>query len=226
MARETSVQEESPRVSTDEDRPGTRERLIAAASNVLARNPAGPVRLTEVLADADASPSSLYHFFGSLSGLVQEAKIARFEQTTLIEAYDTFKAAVLAATTRLQLADALDAYLEHMAGATRTPARRARASAVLSASSDDVIRDRLWETQVHLYTALIDVLSTAVDKGFISEEVDMLGLVHFTDALFFGYLLTEALDRPMLRSHWYRHARESIYVALFGDDGLALSRRT
>jgi AcrR family transcriptional regulator len=203
----------------------TRDRLLEAAARELDKNPAGPIRLTEVLKTADASPSSLYHFFGSLSGLVQEAKLVRYEQASLIAAFDSFSEAVSAAESREQFADALDEYLEHVAGPTRTPARRARASAVLAAANDADVRDRLWETQSHLYAALEGVLSSAVARGFVPAGIDTAGVVHFSDALFFGYLLSETLDQPRLREQWYRHARESIYVALFREDGFALSRR-
>lgn len=208
-----------------DDRSGTRDRLLSAATQALAKNPSGPVKLTEVLSEAKASPSSLYHFFGSLSGLVQEAKITRFEEAALVEAYDALRAGVVSATSREQVADAVDMYLEHLAGDTRTSARHARASAVLAASNDEDVQRRLLETQSHLYDALTEVLSTGIHKGFVSADVDMLGFVHFTDALFFGYLLSETLGREDLKRAWYGHARVAIYVALFGDEGLALSRR-
>lgn len=209
----------------DGQRVGTRERLLKAATKALAANPAGEVRLTDVLHEADASPSSLYHFFGNLGGLVREAKMARFGEASLIAAYDSFKAATLAATTREEFADALDVYLEHLAGPSRTAARRARASAVLAVYDDERLRERLWETQSHLYEALIEVLRVPVSKGLISDDIDMLGVVTFADGLFFGRLLSETSGPDAVREHWYRRARESLYVALFDADGLALARR-
>jgi AcrR family transcriptional regulator len=203
----------------------TRDRLIEAAARELDRNPAGPIRLTEVLRTADASPSSLDHFFGSLSGLVREARIARFEEASMVAAYEQFRSSVDGAISRVEFADALDSFLEHLAGPTRTPARRARASAVLAAANDAEVTERLWEAQSHLYAALSEVVEAAARKGFVSPDVHLDGVIHYSDALFFGYLLSETLDREDLRRHWHGHARESIYVALFREDGFALSRR-
>ena len=101
------------------------ERTIAAIET----GGEGAVKVATIAEDAGVSVISLYHFYGNREGLI-EAALAEMYRRTMAEFNETLAAGALAATSRDDVRDLVQALGDLIFTAERAPFRRVRARVI------------------------------------------------------------------------------------------------
>lgn len=202
----------------------TKAALLAATIEILDEVGEANTRLEEILRRAGASPSSLYHHFGSLRGLVEEAQIQRFAGLALRRT-DEFASQVDSLDTPESFAAAADFWTDEIFDAQYKMSRRARADALGSSFSNPEFASRIGRALTDAHRRLAEVLDASPSRRHLRPDFDALTFAAMFDALMFSRVLIELDDDPAVGRSWNRSAREMIYVLLFGDRAHDLLRR-
>lgn len=168
----------------------TRERLLTAAVAVLVTRGADAVRIDEILVMADASASSLYHYFGDRQGLIDAAVAVVNEQLAASEdpghLDDGF-----AATSTDEFCDYIVQQLRRAATSDVNRSRRVQrvrlsAAAIGRQPADDTQFQTLMTTTI---AALFDDAKT---RHLINPELDSFAYCAWFQGMVLGQLLIES----------------------------------
>jgi AcrR family transcriptional regulator len=183
------------------------------------------IRLERILELTDASPSSLYHHFGNLRGLIEEAQIHRFI-TVVTQNFNDFETATQNITSRGEFCVVIEAMFAAFTNTKREAIRFARANALGSAFMREEFGERLAKAQLEsIKTGAVLLDRLRVDK-ILRPDFDSEAFLAWFDGQFFGRILTEITHDSVLLRKWDSVAREAVYVALFGVDGIDLAKRS
>lgn len=203
----------------------TKAALLAVTMEILDEVGEANVRLEEILKRSSASPSSLYHHFGNLRGLVESAQAERFAGLALRRT-DEFAAQIDSLDSPEKFAEAADYWSSEIFGHQYKMSRRARADALGGAFSNAEFATRIGKSLMSAHRRLADLLDASPNRRHLRPDFDALTFAALFDALMFSRVLIELEDDPVVGESWNRSVRELIYVLLFGDRARDLLRRT
>jgi len=200
---------------------GTKAALLKVTMQILDEVGEANVRLEEILRRASASPSSLYHHFGNLRGLVEEAQAERFAGIALRRT-EEFAAQIDSLDSREKFAGAADYWISEIVAPEYTMIRRARADALGSAFSNAEFAARIGASLSDAHRRLADILEASPNRRFLRPDFDAYTFAAMFDGMLFSRVLIELGDDESLGASWNRAVRELIFVLLFGDDAREL----
>ena len=210
----------APRRVTDRRRreSSTRDALLEATVEQLNEAGESEIRLENILAAADCSPSSLYHHFGNLRGLLDDAQIVRFSQT-LVERTATFNEAIQEIKTRDELIEVCATRIGELVSDVDGPlARSRRVDALGSTYMRPDFAKRMGEVQVESCKQLAAALRVPQLRGFIDESVDLYAVSHWVQGLFFSRCLVELANDDAVGDKWNDLTKQAILAMLFGPE--------
>lgn len=202
----------------------TRSALLAATVEILDEVGEANLRLEEILRRTSASPSSLYHHFGSLRGLVEEAQTERFA-ALLSRRVEQFADDLRAVPSREEFVRLVDRWLANLFREGVGAVRLARVDVLGSAYSSVEFARRLGQTMHSFYRRFGEVLDEWQGRRFLRPDFDAVVFAAFIDGLIFSRVLMELTGDRALASKWDVAVRESTYVALFGAEATGLLGR-
>lgn len=202
----------------------TKAALLAATMEILDEVGEANVRLEEILKRSSASPSSLYHHFGNLRGLVESAQAERFAGLALRRT-DEFAAQIDSLDSPEKFASAADYWSGEIFSPEYKMSRRARADALGGAFSNAEFASRIGRSLMDAHRRLAEVLDKSPNRRHLRPDFDALTFAALFDALMFSRVLIELEDDPVLGASWNRSVREMIYVLLFGERAQQLLHR-
>jgi AcrR family transcriptional regulator len=185
----------------------TRDALLAAAVKELDEQGQGAFRLARVLDVANASFSSLYHHFGSREGLLRDAHLERFRQSTRHDLASFASAALRAATTEAFLT----LVASHVLDAANNPSvqrgRRQRIESLAVALTDPELLDLIIPIQQHHFSSLAAIFDRVRQRGLIRQDLNFESYVAWVNGMQLGHVLLE-IDRELgpTSSTWNRCA--------------------
>jgi len=196
----------------------TRDVLLKVTVDQLNIGGEAEIRLENILAEADCSPSSLYHHFGNLRGLLDEAQIVRFSKT-LLERTTAFNAAIQEITTREAIVEFCASMIDGLLTGEGGPqARSRRVDALGSTYMRADFAKRMGEAQAESCEQLAAALRVPQLRGLIDASVDLYSLAHWVQGLFFSRVLIELGNDEGVGRKWNELTMRAILTALFGPD--------
>lgn len=155
-----------------EHQTSTRDRILALAIEALDNGGEASIRVKQIADDAGVSVTSLYHFFGSREGLVEEALVARFNDG-FKTGRDSAREAALTAETAADFAKTLENVVRVAFGPEFTEARRRRINVAGAALSRPALLAKINDAQREWLTDLTNGLAIAQQRGFIRSDVNV-----------------------------------------------------
>ena len=195
----------------------TKEAMLRIAIEGIDKSGEDGVRLDQVLEEVGVSPSSLYHHYGNLNGLIEAAQIERFRRVNLVNAME-LKRSVEAAETLEEFKKLIDLLLETYLNSKRTVPRLQRANALGSAYGRPDMLKRLGESQAEALDIGTEAINIAKYKGFVRKELDSRAFIAWFDSQSFGRVLIEVTQDKKLAVEWNKLAIQAAHVLLFGDN--------
>ncbi|MFM7409569.1 MAG: TetR/AcrR family transcriptional regulator, partial [Actinomycetota bacterium] len=196
----------------------TRDALLKATVEQLNEAGEAEIRLENILAAADCSPSSLYHHFGNLRGLLDDAQIIRFSQT-LRERTDAFNRAIQEVKTREALIEFCARRIDELVTGVDGPlARSRRVDALGSTYMRPEFAKRMGEAQVESCEQLTAALRVPQLRGLIDESVDLYAVSHWFHGLVFSRALVDLTNDDALGDNWNALTKQAILAMLFGPE--------
>jgi AcrR family transcriptional regulator len=185
------------------------ERLLEFAEREL--NEVGTVkfRVGRVLENAGVSKSSAYHHFGSRDGLIAAVEMKTVSQqielnNTIIRQFIESAPASQSASEFLRLLVSTSANVEGI------EARKRRAATLVSAQNSPELARIIGQTQRDGAEYLASTLQIAVDLGWMTPVVPLLGIAHWILSSVFGRILVDYTEDPIANDGW----AEATYVGL------------
>ena len=175
------------------------------------------IRLEAILAEADCSPSSLYHHFGNLRGLVDEAQIARFERqldgrTQIVrDAFDRI-------TDKEELIRFSIATLKGLFDTDGAESRSSRANALGSTYKRPDFAKKMGVVLQENCDDLAAAFRIAQLRGLILPSVDLRAVAVWVQGMVFGRVLAELVNDDVIEREWDALTIRAILFTMFGPD--------
>lgn len=164
------------------------------------------VRLETILERAQISPSSLYHHFGNLRGLIEEAHVERFVREIYGRLND-LKIQLEDMETRQDFIDIVDGALDIFFADDRKLARFRRLNALGSSYGRPEFAKRLAEVERDSNKRTAEVLKVAQYRGFIDKSVDLEVFAAWFNGCLIGGTAIDLMDDEQFRKKWTEMVR-------------------
>lgn len=187
------------------------EKVIAVVQEMLDTSGEAGVRIEQVCARAEVSPSSLYAEFGDRQGLIAAARARQLEENH--RGVAEFMSSVIEAAS-----DPAD-YRRRVAEVTgivhddsRRPQRSLRCSVYAGTVGHPGFEELVRDEQTTLTDQMAEVIRTGQARGFIDPERDPRTVSVFLQALAFGISVAD-FDREMDADAWqaWRDLVQEVY---------------
>lgn len=185
-----------------------REILLQVMIDALNEVGEADVRLETILERAQISPSSLYHHFGNLRGLIEEAHVERY----IREVYsnlDGLKKQFEDMETQEDFVRIVDDSLDILLSDVRKVARFRRANAFGSSYGHPEFARRIADVEREANRKTAEVLKVAQYRGFIPRSVDLEAFASWLNAALSGSVVIDQMDDPEYRARWAAMVRAS-----------------
>jgi AcrR family transcriptional regulator len=168
----------------------TRERLLAAATATIAASGEAGLRIRDIAMECGVSDPTIYHFFGSREGLVEEAFARLFvEKAQTLNA--EFDRAVRACASATEFRDVVISALRVSFGPVGAAARSTRVMVLGAAQSRPSLMARLVEAQRDADLKIASGLAYAKQQGWTRPDLDVQASSMWAASLIFGRALAE-----------------------------------
>ncbi|CAB4797766.1 unannotated protein [freshwater metagenome] len=172
------------------ERVSTKQLILEAAVRRLDEAGAEAFRIEDICAEVHVAKSSIYHFFGSRSGLIATAEIERYKGSILAENSDPVEAAE-ACTTPSEFQALVLAQIERaVVDPENEPVRRSRLSTIARSLETGEGIDNIAAIQEAFIGAIAAIFERAQAKGFVDPALDCQAYAAFMHTLTLGRTLT------------------------------------
>ena len=192
----------------------TKEAFLRVAIDAIDEAGESNVRLEAILEEVGVSPSSLYHHYGNLNGLIEAAQIERFRRANLGNALE-FKRRVEETETLEEFKVVIDGLMDIFFSTKRTHARMQRANALGSAFGRPELLEALGEAQREALVIGTEAMNIAKYKGFLRKNLNTAAFIAWYDSQSFGLVLVEITQDKTLAAEWKLIARQNVHAQLF-----------
>lgn len=189
-------------------RAGGREVLLQVMIDALNEVGEAEVRLETILERAQISPSSLYHHFGNLRGLIEEAHVERYIREVYAN-LDGLKKQFEDMETHDDFVRIIDANLDILLSDVRKVPRFRRANAFGSSFGHPEFARRIAAVEREANQKTAEVLKVAQYRGFIPRTVDLEAFASWLNASLSGSVVIDQMDDPEYRERWAAMMRAS-----------------
>jgi len=170
--------------------PGTRERMLQMAIEAIERGGEASVRVREVSDATGVSFASLYHFFGSREGLVEEA-LAEMYVRSIRDANVDIAAAIGAATSAEEFYEIIRQVSLAVYDTSRSQYRFTRLSVLGSTAGRPELARRVAEVQMQATDAFAAVLRRPQEIGWVHPSLDLVTLAAWITGIVLGRSIIE-----------------------------------
>ena len=189
-----------------------RELLLNAAVRSLEINGWDGSQIVEILDEAHASRSSLYHFFGSREGLLAAATAERYRRLLLKENTAHVKTASDCQTTEEFFGFVAEQVIRIVTDPESIRARHARVAMGADALIHQELREEVAQKQQIFLDGIAEIVLTGQRKGIIRQDLDAMAYAAWMHGSLLGRTLTEAVFQDTAR--WLEVAIEAVLAPL------------
>lgn len=179
----------------------TKDALLRVAISAIDEAGEANVRLEDVLRDANASVSSLYHHYGNMRGLLDEAQLARFHASSGENVREFWNAA-----NRVKNKKELRELVVNIVRESYSPERARNRATSLNAFSSILDTPEYNEKVASAERVNIDLLVDALDslraRGLISKTLDLTAFAAWIMGLRFARVVPDTMDDVNVEKAW------------------------
>lgn len=191
----------------------TRQRLLAAAIEVLETDGEQAIRVRDVAAAASVTYSAVDHHFGGREGLIEAACVACYRNDLLgplAQASEAFRRA----TSKEAFHQAIENVVRALLVEERAPARRRRALVLGATTTRADLTAKIHEIDFEYAQALALVLDEPIKRGWINPDVDVFALALLYIGIINARLLIELHPQSPSGDAWNQLAMQAIFAIL------------
>ena len=178
-----------------QERPGGRERILAAAREILDAEGEAALKFVAIAERADVAVSVITHHFGTREGLLSVLHAERFAGLTLPDV-DEARQLAKAVTDHAQLAEGMAAITDAMIDQSRATVRLARVMSIGATHGRPELEAEVRRTATELLDGLEIAIIAAQAKGLIDRKVDARAFATFIQAYALGMIIADLDETP------------------------------
>ena len=194
-------------------KPDTRTRLLNAAVRVIDKGGESALNVHKVAKEAGVTVPSLYHFFGSREGLVEEAQVARFEKGMQVVGM-SLDEVLAGVTTERKYRETLRKWLQSLLGGPNASFRRTRTTVIASAVNNPSLAARITDIQAEHVKRISTYLNYGRSKGWVDDDLDIEAIALWATTQLNGRVVLELDAKKRYMREWDRLFVESVMHAL------------
>ena len=191
------------------EREKTKDALLRVAIAAIEEVGEAHVRLDDILRDADASVSSLYHHYGNMRGLLDEAQLARFDSYTG-ENIKAFHDAVLRVRDKDEFRALVDATVRNLFSRERRDNRSTIVNAFGSIFKTPQFDQRVVELERQNIAVLSAAIEHAKSRGMTRSDLDVVSFSAWAAGLTFSRVIPDILDDDDIIDGWIEMTIDSV----------------
>jgi AcrR family transcriptional regulator len=179
----------------------TAAALLEASIEMLAARGEAGFRVEDVLETCGASPSSLYHHFGSRDGLIEAATFEAYRRMTE-EDFVVVRAAFSDAADPEDLLARLRVVARLFEGGDRAVLRLERLRLLGASVTRPALREKLGADIDRVTDELSGLFADGKRRGLIRPDVDTHAAAMFAQAFTFGFVLDDIAGDGIAMAGW------------------------
>ena len=191
------------------EREKTKEVLLRVAIAAIEEVGEAHVRLDDILRDADASVSSLYHHYGNMRGLLDEAQLARFDSYTG-ENIKAFHDAVIRVRNKDEFRKLIAATVKDLFSRERKENRSTIVNAFGSIFKTPEFDQRVVELEKQNVAMLSAAIEHARSRGMTKSDLDVVSFSAWAAGLTFSRVIPDIINDDDIIDGWIEMTIDSI----------------
>jgi AcrR family transcriptional regulator len=191
----------------------TRDRLLKATAVAIDKGGEGAVRIRDLTKSCNITAPSIYHFFGSREGLIDEAQAYRFSRGQR-QLSDAFATAVHTCKNKTQFVELAHRFLEIMFAPDRRVIRNSRLNVLGNAINRPALSKELALAQDVSNKIVGESLGYAQTKGWVRNDFNAEMFAAWLNGVVNSRRLIEMNGTHPLSDEWDVIARRSICMTL------------
>lgn len=201
-----------------EERPGGRERILAAAVEIVGRDGEAGLRFVDVAEQAGVAISAITHHFATREGLLNEVHARRYAGLTEIDLAGA-KALAEEARDRAHLEAGISALTDAVVDAARAQVRLDRIVSLGAIHGRPDLAAEVKRTATALIDALAMTITIAQARGLVARRVEPRVLATFIQAYAVGMIVADLDETPVPRAELARFIDQLIFTVLTDPEG-------
>lgn len=197
----------------------TRSTILELAIAVIDEHGEQAIRTNHLAAEAGTTPPTLYHYFGSREGLIEEAQAERFFRNLVLDV-DILIAQLAATSTEKQLRKAINDLFLRRDSQERIAVRWKRLNALGAAYAREGLERRITEMHNEVVTKMALALMPFQRQGFIRQDIDLRAVIAWYNGAVLGKALVTMDGSDIDAGQWERTMNEAVLFTLFGPDSV------
>lgn len=177
--------------------------LLEASIEMLASRGEAGFRVEDVLDACSASPSSLYHHFGSRDGLIEAATFEAYRRMTE-EDFVVVRAAFGDAADPQDLLSRLRVVARMFEGGDRSILRLERLRLLGASVTRPALREKLGADVNRTTDELAEIFGDAQARGLLRPDIDPRAVALFAQSFTFGFVLDDVAGDGLDMHGWTR----------------------
>ena len=194
-------------------RESARDTLLRAAIAAIDEHGEAGVRLEEVLANAGASVSSLYHHYGNLRGLIDQAQLVRFAQA-YTDSVAVFLDRLEKVSSPKDVGKLVCLTVEEVYSSERRSMRQQRLHALGAVYQNEELRHEMAELERQSAERTATAVRALQDRGFVSPAINPATWALWFNTQVYAVAVIDLLDDDAQRRAWVEHATEATLRSL------------
>lgn len=191
------------------EREKTKDTLLRVAIAAIEEVGEAHVRLEDILRDADASVSSLYHHYGNMRGLLDEAQLARFDSSTG-DNIKTFHDAVIRVRNKDEFRKLIDATVRDLFSRERKENRSTIVNAFGSIFNTPEFDKRVVELEKQNVAMLSVAIEHAKSRGMTRSDLDVVSFSAWAMGLTFSRVISDIMNDDDIIDGWIEMTIDSV----------------
>ena len=173
------------------------------------------VRVSQIVKAAGVTIPTLYHYFGSREGLIEEAQVERFIRVLRSDT-EAFLARLETCETRADLEKALASNVLALELPNRALMRWQRLNALGASYARPSLAERITKAHDELATRTALALAPFQRKGLIRQDIDLRAVVAWYNGAVLGKNLVQIGNSDIDQTEWNRILVIATHAVLFG----------
>ena len=187
----------------------TKDALLSVAIKAIDEVGEANVRLEDVLRDANASVSSLYHHYGNMRGLLDEAQLARLHASTGENVRDFYHAASRVKNKK-EMRELVVRIVRESYSPEREKNRIRSLNAFASILETPEYREKVSSVEQVNIELMVDGLDSLRARGLISPTLDLTAFAAWMMGLRFSRVIPDMIDDPKVEEAWIKMTTEAV----------------
>jgi AcrR family transcriptional regulator len=193
-----------------------REKILELAIKVIDESGEQAIRTNALAIEAGTTPPTLYHYFHSREGLIEEAQVERFVRSISVD-IDILVTQLKKAKTKDELLRDIGELFARRDSAERALLRWRRVNAVGATFARPSLAKRIAEAHNELITRAALALTPFQRQGIIRQDIDLRAVVAWYNGAVMSKALVSLPGSDVDEEQWERTMNEAVLHILLAD---------